>query len=99
MKQLQPIIGTVVHNSVGALFFVAGLSSEGNVRLYHLATKQAHRIQPEDFHDGEYTEVYIRSIHKPKDSEIYTCFNCASWWYCPWAWDEYNIDGDCLAVK
>ena len=99
LKPIQPQVGKVVRNSVGTIFFVAGLSSEGNVRLYHLATGEARRVEPEDFHEGEYTVITIRSIYKPKHSELYTCFNCESWWYCPWAWDEYNTDGDCLALK
>ena len=28
-----------------------------------------------------------------------TCSNCPIRWKCEWAYDEYNTDGDCLAVK
>ena len=28
-----------------------------------------------------------------------TCANCTSVDECPYAWDPYNTDGDCLAMK
>jgi hypothetical protein len=31
--------------------------------------------------------------------EEYTCFGCPSVEECEYAWDYYNINGDCLALK
>ena len=28
-----------------------------------------------------------------------TCFTCPDKETCEWAWDPYNTDGDCLAIK
>jgi hypothetical protein len=33
------------------------------------------------------------------DPSNYTCFNCAQQQCCPFAFDAYNMDGDCLATK
>lgn len=35
----------------------------------------------------------------PIDIEDYTCYNCCSWQVCPYSFDYYNTDGDCLASK
>lgn len=47
-------------------------------------------------------EVRIRlSKHAPPydpDMEI-TCENCGINDKCEWAWDDYNTNGDCLAIK
>lgn len=31
--------------------------------------------------------------------EILCCYACESWYECPYAFDPYNIDNDCLANK
>ena len=31
--------------------------------------------------------------------EKYTCFHCAQWQHCGFAFDGYNTNGDCLAEK
>lgn len=31
--------------------------------------------------------------------EEYTCFYCPENGSCPFAWDDYNLEGDCLAEK
>ena len=34
--------------------------------------------------------------YKPED---YTCFDCPHKDTCEYAWDYYNVNGDCLAIK
>ena len=36
---------------------------------------------------------------KESSKEEYTCFHCPKVDSCPYAWDDYNIDNECLAEK
>lgn len=36
---------------------------------------------------------------KEPSKEEYTCFYCPEAGSCPYAWDDYNTDGECLAEK
>lgn len=31
--------------------------------------------------------------------EEYSCYHCPECDSCPFAWDDYNLDGSCLAEK
>lgn len=54
-----------------------------------------------------YEEVYRQeAIHKMEEAgiplpakDILTCYGCPAADKCPFAWDPYNTDGDCLADK
>ena len=37
--------------------------------------------------------------YEPPKKEELTCFTCRDNSTCPYAWDDYNTDGDCLAEK
>lgn len=39
----------------------------------------------------------IKKNKLPKDT--YTCNTCPDADYCPYSWDVYNVDGDCLVEK
>jgi len=41
----------------------------------------------------DYQEYVPRS--GPGD-EMSTCYGCPQNETCPWAWDDYNLDGDCI---
>lgn len=41
-----------------------------------------------------YPEEWMKA--KPED---FTCFTCAHWKSCDFAWDPYNTNGDCLESK
>lgn len=36
---------------------------------------------------------------KPEEIVKFTCFHCGALWGCEYAFDLYNLDGDCLADK
>lgn len=46
------------------------------------------------------TVLYINSCSDfPLDGRTFTCNKCLACEYCEFAYDPYNIDGDCLADK
>ncbi len=48
---------------------------------------------------GTYVQTLQNAIRV--GAEIYTCCTCPSKFNfeCPYAWDDYNTNGDCLAEK
>ena len=54
--------------------------------------------------DKDYSILPMESIddlpqEEPIPKEHYTCHYCTDNDKCEWAWDRYNTDGDCLAIK
>ena len=56
-------------------------------------TKQLERLQEEAL------QVYHRLGDVPNPAKDYTCYGCSIVSTCPFAFDLYNLDGDCLAEK
>lgn len=44
-------------------------------------------------------EIYKFEQEDDHDCHPSTCINCPINDTCEWAWDLYNLDGDCLAEK
>ena len=42
--------------------------------------------------------IEVREAKKP-DVDNLTCYKCGDVDRCPYAFDPYNTDGDCLAIK
>ena len=56
------------------------------------------RIYPECLE--EYEQIYEEFIKKVnKETENLTCVTCLLEPDCPYRWDLYNTNGDCLAMK
>jgi len=41
----------------------------------------------------------LRNVNNPHDRRSLTCIHCLDRNECSLAWDPYNTDGDCLAMK
>jgi hypothetical protein len=65
----------------------------GEVATLFDDTPLAPGVPEEEMTDEEYAARY--EVGK-QDT---TCWNCSDNGTCPWAWDPYNTDGDCLADK
>jgi hypothetical protein len=44
-------------------------------------------------------EYFIKLHNMRRDQKHITCFQCKDNKTCEWAYDHYNTDGDCLAIK
>jgi hypothetical protein len=40
-----------------------------------------------------------RAVYESRNADKYTCFDCAMAGQCEYAYDAYNTNGDCLAIK
>ena len=45
--------------------------------------------------EDKYTETYYNKLN----TEDFTCYDCPEKSTCPYAFDLYNRDGDCLFMK
>lgn len=54
-------------------------------------------------YEERYNEDSIREMGESgfpvPAKDVFTCNKCVDADTCPWAWDLYNTDGDCLAYK
>lgn len=41
----------------------------------------------------------IRKINENYQIDYFTCEKCGAKYTCPWVFDAYNVNGDCLAEK
>lgn len=73
--------------------------------LWKRATKF---VMPGDFDTGESIEHYIKTLEQTiarqarvieNLKDVVTCVGCDANEWCPYAWDGYNTNGDCLADK
>jgi len=44
-------------------------------------------------------KIYKHLVDLKNEKEIYTCNKCFDKIACKFSWDEYNTNGDCLAMK
>ena len=50
--------------------------------------------------EAENNEIHLPIINRQIiPLEFYTCHKCGAKDNCQYAWDDYNINGDCLAEK
>lgn len=53
--------------------------------------------------EGETPQLILhptsKAVYESRNTEKYTCSNCSVHEICPYAYDSYNTDGDCLADK
>ncbi len=49
--------------------------------------------------DEALAEFRDRAIANIDEDVIFTCDDCGARWTCPYVFDWYNQDGDCLAEK
>lgn len=90
MKDEAELLRTADAKAGQQHFFEAGVISAEEVPHY---TPNEHKVLRRrslrrDFADIEDTE-----------SLVFTCDDCAAASQCPWVFDAYNTDGDCIAVK
>jgi hypothetical protein len=85
-------IGLLVNHKLAKPYEVNILYIEGEGCVHLVGHARLHSL-------SDAITYYTRQIEMWEFHEKCTCKDCPDNQTCKWAWDGYNTDGDCLAMK
>ena len=74
-------------------------SHHGRHRLEHLAENGNATDEPSTFHHPGWTLEEQVEDEFDGDIKKATCWTCSHWQGCPFAFDPFNTDGECFAIR